>query len=153
MPRAEGKEDSDDGKAGDSEDESTPVLDLLDLEVTPNHCDVSERLELSMDFKLSSPLSNAYWEIKLVVDSVSARHTIVLGSTEPQDYPKGKSSMYFHVQSIDVSGVEPCALANTGLVTAGLKAGKGDEIADVNMVVQVEENNGRFSRTIYSPLE
>lgn len=71
---------------------------------------------------------------------------------------------------ISVEGIEPCTLANTGLLTAALKRSrdgdcKGDggsgmednddgEVAAVNLVVQVADaGEGTLMRCIYSPLE
>ncbi|CAM9807904.1 unnamed protein product [Choristocarpus tenellus] len=75
-----------------------PHLELLSIGCGPSNCPVGERLELSMDFELSTPLSSAAWEIKFVVDSVHTRHQIVLGETSPVDYPKGRSTMSFEVR-------------------------------------------------------
>lgn len=76
---------------------------------------------------------------------------------------------YNKVPRISVEGIKPCTLANTGLLVAALKShnssssghhggggerGEGEEVAAVNLVVQVTDaGHGRFTRCIYSPLE
>ena len=57
----------------------------------------------------------------------------ILGETAVEDYPEGDSEMFFTVDHIDVSGVSPSALANSGLLMAAFVA-DGEEVASVNMV-------------------
>lgn len=81
------------------------------------------------------------------------------------------------VSKVPVEGIQPCTLANTGLLVAVLKRlrdgggrgdaeGKGEEkaaerwgegledVATVNLVVQVADaGEGGLMRCIYSPLE
>lgn len=72
-----------------------------------------------------------------------------------------------------MKGIKPCTLANTGLLVATLirrrtangatgaegkeaegKEGREEEIAQVNLVVQVSDaGQGKLRRVIYSPLE
>jgi hypothetical protein len=40
-----------------------------------------------------------------------------------------------------------------GLLTCTLKNAGGDDIADLNMVVQVTEEGGSLIRTVYNPLD
>lgn len=87
-----------------------------------------------------------------MVDSVSARHIIELGSTEPADYAAGTNSFSFKTPSVDVSGIKPSRLANAGLLTASLTS-DGTEVMDLNMVVQVTKEGDEFVRTVYNPLE
>lgn len=49
------------------------------------------------------------------------------------DYPEGDSEMYFSIDHIDVAGISPSTLANSGLLMAALVA-EGEEVASVNMV-------------------
>ncbi len=49
------------------------------------------------------------------------------------DYPEGDNEMYFSTERIDVTGVSPSTLANSGLLMVVLVA-EGEEVASVNMV-------------------
>ena len=51
-----------------------------------------------------------------------------------------------------MSSVKRGVLANCGLLIASLKQGE-TVIADVNMVVQVLESEGKLIRLVYNPLE
>ena len=115
------------------------MVDVTGIVIEPNECDLSERLELEVDFSLDRPLCDAQWEIRYMVDSVQRRHVIILGETELEDYPEGASSFLFSVPRIDVSGIKPGSLTNAGLLTASLRA-DGREVMDLNMVVQVTKS-------------
>ena len=39
----------------------------------------------------------------------------VLGETPVEDYPEGDSDCYFSTETIDVSGIAPSSLANSGM--------------------------------------
>jgi hypothetical protein len=39
----------------------------------------------------------------------------VLGETPVEDYPEGDSECYFSTETIDVSGIAPSSLANSGM--------------------------------------
>lgn len=58
------------------------------------------------------------------------------------------------VDRIDVSGIKPSFLANSGLLIATLVS-EGQEVIDVKLVVQVsqEAKGGTFTRNIFNPLE
>ena len=57
----------------------------------------------------------------------------MLGETPVDDYPEGDNEMYFSTDRIDVSGIAPSTLANSGLLMAALVA-EGEEVASINMV-------------------
>lgn len=63
--------------------------------------------------------------------------------------------MLLHVQTdrVDVSGVKPGVLSNAGLLMCCLLANGGQEVATVNMVVQVKKEGGVYMREIISPLD
>jgi len=75
----------------------------------------------------------------------------VLGETPVEDYPDGESEMRFDLDRIDIEGIAPSALTNSGLLMALLMV-NGKEVATVNMVVQVYEKDGIVFRDILSPL-
>jgi len=83
----------------------------------------------------------------------------VLGRTEETDYD-GDSSLHFAIERVDVSHIKPSHLSNAGLLVCSLtENGGADEVAEINMVVQVTpqmragSNQEEFIRCIYSPLE
>lgn len=82
-----------------------------------------------------------------------------LGSTTPGDLGVGSHTMKFEVAGINVAGIKPTRLTTAGLLTCTLKAksSKGgkepdEEVAAVNMVVQVETADGAPA-TKATPLE
>ena len=60
--------------------------------------------------------------------------------------------MSFDIDDIDFSGISPSSLANSGLLMAVLIV-DGNEVISVNMVVNVDEDQGNFYREIFNPLE
>ncbi|CAM9526695.1 unnamed protein product, partial [Hapterophycus canaliculatus] len=113
---------------------------------------------------------------QFLVDSVNERHLVRLGATGERDYPRGSCSVHFEAPRVSVEGIKPCTLANTGLLIATLmrrrattatilaegkdqeeakaKEGGEEEVAQVNLVVQVADvGQGKLHRVIYSPLE
>ena len=155
------------------------MIELLDVVIEPNDCDVTAALSLEMSFRTRRPLREAQWSMSVVFDAIDKRQILELGHTTPADYD-GISSVLFKVDAINVDGIEPSVLANCGLLVAALYVGR-EELCKVNMVVQVttsvkglddileiiffhirrflilpqvtRENDGRFIRSIYSPLE
>ena len=88
-----------------------------------------------------------------MVDSAETRLIRVLGETNVEDYPDGESDMHFSVSSIDIDGIPPSTLANSGLLIAAFVA-DGEEVACVNMVVNVfiDKSSGQLMREIMNPL-
>jgi hypothetical protein len=60
--------------------------------------------------------------------------------------------VHAQVDQIDVSGITPGTLANTGLLMCTLMQGT-TEIAAVNLIVQVHQEGDQYMREIISPLE
>jgi len=128
-------------------------VDVTQIQLTPNHCAVSDPLDIEIDYNLSSAVRDAAWRFQFMVDSAHERHIIELGmSPRSQILDAGDNSVLFSVSHIDVSGIRPGALTNCGLLTASLFGGDV-AIMDVNMVTMVEQHDGEFIRNIYSPLE
>jgi len=114
---------------------------------------VESSLELKIVFELDRDVVAGYWTVKLLVDSCDARIIKVLGETGAEDYPDGESDMYFSCDAINLQGVSPSALTNSGLLIATFMA-DGKEVAAVNCVVNVTKNSrGEFMREIFNPLE
>ncbi|KAJ1385507.1 hypothetical protein B484DRAFT_309292, partial [Ochromonadaceae sp. CCMP2298] len=87
-------------------------------------------LALEITFELDRDAVAAYWVVQFLVDSTSQRIIKVLGKTEVEDYPEGESEMCFRVGHVDVSGIPPSTLANSGLLMAVLMV-DGEEVASV----------------------
>jgi len=140
-----------------AESKSSPpsiVVDILSCDCQPvDDCEVTDGLDLEVDFDLSENLSEATWEMKYLVDSMRKRHVIALGETEMTNYEAGPNSFLFSVDGIDVKNIKPGALTNAGLLSCVLKDGEGEEVFCLNFVVQVRHEGDKFVRTIFSPLE
>ena len=92
--------------------------------------------------------------MKFLVDSAEKRLIKILGETPVEDYPDGESDMRFAVRTVDVDGIPPSTLANSGLLIAAFIV-DGEELACVNMVVNVfvDKGSGNLMREILNPLE
>ena len=93
------------------------------------------------------------------MDSCGKRLVKILGVTPAEDFTEGNNDIYFAVESIDISDIPASVLANYGLLMVCLVA-DGDEVAAVNMVVNVTTNNAPLAggstvimREIINPLE
>ena len=69
-----------------------------------------------------------------------------------EDYVDGESDMSFTSSEIDISDIRPSTLANSGLLMAEFIV-DGETAVNVNMVVNVTNNNGRFLKEVLNPLE
>lgn len=97
----------------------------------------------------------------------------ILGETEVEDYTEGESDMNFTVDEINIDGITPSTLSNSGLLIAEFVV-DGDPVAVgmlyikfilllsnsdnsnvtlVNMVVNVKRDGDSIVREILSPLE
>jgi hypothetical protein len=150
---------SDEGKDYSGENENTedklnyPQVNIIEIEISPNKpVEITSSLSLKMKFELDRDVIAAYWIVKLLVDSAHSRIIQILGQTDVEDYPDGESDMSFSVDSISVDNIPPSTLANSGLLMAVFMV-DGEEVATVNMVVQVYKKDGMIIREILSPLE
>mmetsp|Transcript_28621 Transcript_28621/g.48331 ORF Transcript_28621/g.48331 Transcript_28621/m.48331 type:complete len:183 (+) Transcript_28621:55-603(+) len=157
--RSEGKEDFDhDAKAEYLDDGKLktdfeyPVVDVTSLTIEPRRGPVDGPLELAISFTLDRDVVAGYWEVKFLVDAASSRVIKVLGRTKVEDYPEGESEMNFDTDAVDISGISPSTLTNSGLLMACFMV-HGEEVAAVNMVVNVTNNDGDIRREVLSPLE
>jgi hypothetical protein len=160
-----GKYDDDDRDFKDNYRPQPPKIEILSIEFDPPSGPLSGPLELRIRFELDRDVVAGYWIVRFLVDSSDRRlikvrryHnflqnrnrllgiifsvcvfflTKILGETAVEDYPEGDSEMFFTVDHIDVSGVSPSALANSGLLMAAFVA-DGEEVASVNMVSMLQ---------------
>lgn len=156
--KSEGKSSGEDLVGGDSKggrdakQEAVPQVEVRDIAIVGANAEISAPLELKIKFDLDRDVIAAFWEIKLLVDSCDKRLIKILGETPVDDYTEGDNDMYFSVETIDVSDVPPSVLANYGLLMACLMA-DGEEVAAVNMVVNVTKADGKIMREVLNPLE
>jgi len=155
--KSEGKHSDDlggsDCKGGrDAKQEPVPQVDIRDIVIVGSSAEITAPLELKIKFDLDRDVLAAFWIVKLLVDSCDKRLIKILGETAVDDYTEGDNEMYFSVEGIDVSDIAPSVLANYGLLMACLMV-DGEEVATVNMVVNVTKSDGKIIREILSPLE
>lgn len=123
-----------DGADAKEDDFDVPRVNVLRIDVGQRGVvPISAPLELRIEFELDRDVVAASWVVQFLVDSSHSRLIKVLGETSVEDYPDGESEMVFRADSIDVSGIEPSALTNSGLLMAVFMA-NGKEVANVNMV-------------------
>lgn len=158
---AESKSDS---STGDSVHRSTdykdsgdckhdfPKIEIKAIEIVGDNTEITAPLELKIKFDIDRDALASYWIVKLLVDSCERRLIQILGETPVDDYTEGDNEMYFSVDTIDVSHIPHSTLANYGLLMACLII-DGEEISNVNMVVNVTISDGKIMREIMSPLE
>ena len=133
--------------------DTPPKIEITKIKITPNEIvDISSPLDISINFELDRDVVAAYWVVRFLVDSCEKRIIKILGETPIEDYPDGDSDMNFHVDCIDVSGIPPSTLTNSGLLMA-IFCVDGEEVATVNMVVNVFKRDGQIVREILSPME
>jgi hypothetical protein len=136
--KSEGKFDGDYDSKEDKEcDEyrvEPPKINILSIKINPHEeVEFTSSLQLKIAFELDRDVVAAYWVVQFLVDSSHKRVIKVLGETAVEDYPDGESDMSFSVDQIDVTGISPSTLTNSGLLMAKFMV-DGDEVASVNMV-------------------
>lgn len=90
-------------------------VNVLSITVTPpGEVDLSAELSLRISFELDRDVIAGYWTIQFLVDTASRRIIKVLGKTDVEDYPEGESDMSFYVNQVDISGITPSTLSNSG---------------------------------------
>ncbi|RYG65447.1 hypothetical protein EON64_11900 [archaeon] len=147
----------DDKAEGKYEDEEAlrdiPKIEVLDISISPNDMvEISSPLSLSIRFSLDRDVVAAYWVVQFLVDTARSRLIRILGETEVEDYVDGESEMQFFCAHIDVDDIAVSSLSNSGLLMARLMV-DGEEVASVNLVVQVTLKQGVAMRQIFSPLD
>lgn len=133
-----------DGGEGKEEDIDIPQINILRIEISPKGAvPISSGLDLKITFELDRDVVAAFWSVKYLVDSSHSRLIKVLGETDVEDYVDGESDVRFHTDTIDVAGIEPSTLTNSGLLMATFMA-NGKEVASVNMVSRFWTNYTRI---------
>lgn len=61
----------------------------------------------------------------------------MLGETPVEDYPEGDSDCYFSTETIDVSGIAPSSLANSGMLHSNCSANTKIVLYSVKVVFAV----------------
>lgn len=156
----DGKDDEkiyyDDKSAKDSGNEykqELPRVDVTAISIRPaGMADLESPIHLNIKFELDRDVIAGFWKVQMLVDSSNARIIKVLGETDVEDYPDGESEMDFSARSVDISGIAPSTLTNSGLLMAIFMA-DGEEVISVNMVVNVTKQDGRIMREILNPLD
>eukprot|EP01006_Ploeotia_vitrea_P027229 TRINITY_DN60081_c0_g1_i1.p1 TRINITY_DN60081_c0_g1~~TRINITY_DN60081_c0_g1_i1.p1 ORF type:complete len:132 (+),score=22.98 TRINITY_DN60081_c0_g1_i1:105-500(+) len=129
------------------------TVTVTKIDVSPNNCPISEKLDLTVTFKVDKPVQQGVWQLKYEVDYTFKRHILDVANAEAKDYAAGEHTVSLSVPSLDVSGVKRKTLLNMGLMRLVFLSG-GEHISDVNMVVQVTEGpEDALLRNIMSPLE
>lgn len=145
--KAEGKNQDDEGPL------DVPKIEVLDISISPNDMvEISSPLSLSIRFSLDRDVVAAYWVVQFLVDTARSRLIRILGETDVEDYVDGESEMNFSCQRVEVDDIPVSSLSNSGLLMARLMV-DGDEVASVNLVVQVTLKQGVAMRQIFSPLD
>ena len=101
--KEEGKEEKEGKKEGkESGVEPLAMVDVQRIDIESGPQPLTSSLDLEIDFALDRPLSNAFWQIKYMVDTVRQRHFIELGQTDTIDYSEGASHFSFSVSPCHV---------------------------------------------------
>jgi hypothetical protein len=143
---------ADDAKG--TEYDELPRMVVLSVDLgSATEVPVSSALEIKIAFELDRDVIAGFWTVKFLVDSCDARIVKGLGDTNVDDYFEGENDMYFSCESIDLSGISPSVLSNSGLLICTFMA-DGREVAAVNCVVNVFKSarTGELVREILSPL-
>ena len=124
------------GEGKEEKTESNVNVDISAIDISPNRCNLTDALSLSVDFVLDKAIEGATWKIKYLVDSVMKRYIVILGSVDPCTYKRGKNSFTFKTDRVDVSAIKKSELTNAGLLIATLMINEV-EVMDLKLVVQV----------------
>lgn len=130
-------DDGDEKESYDGYDKpEPPKIDVTSVKFDPVEAELTAALRLNIVFELDRDAVAAYWVVQFLVDSSHRRIIKILGETPVEDYPDGESEMSFSVDDVNVSGISPSTLANSGLLMAIFMV-DGEEVASVNMVLNI----------------
>eukprot|EP00823_Brevimastigomonas_motovehiculus_P002026 TRINITY_DN1316_c0_g1_i1.p1 TRINITY_DN1316_c0_g1~~TRINITY_DN1316_c0_g1_i1.p1 ORF type:complete len:145 (+),score=28.44 TRINITY_DN1316_c0_g1_i1:75-509(+) len=139
----------------DSKEVKKQEIQIKKIAVSPSEAvPIDSKFGLAIDFVCPTPISDASWDLKYVVDYASKRHVIELGTTDSKTYAKGENKFEFSVAKVDVSSIKKNVLLNVGLFEVTLRSGK-QEILTVKLLTQVAKSkDGKtLMRTVYPPDE
>ncbi len=123
-----------DGKEDKDANYDPPKITVTGIKINPSdETNITDPLSIKIDFELDRDVVAGYWVVQLLVDSSHNRIIHKLGETAVEDYPDGESEMFFTTDKIDIDGISPSTLTNSGLLMA-LFMVDGEEVASVNMV-------------------
>jgi hypothetical protein len=150
------------GGGGKSDPGAPPAtIDVRAIRVDAEHAGAGGRpplsaaLRLEIDFDSDAALRGAAWRVRFLVDVVSKRYIVELGEARGWDVARGGNSFVFSLDSVDVSRVKSKHLLNNaGLLIAALQTADGEDVIDINLVVQVSRSRetGELERYILNPL-
>lgn len=91
-------------------------VNVLSINIAPSdeEVELSAELDLRISFELDRDVIAGYWVVQFLVDTSSRRIIKVLGQTDVEDYPEGESDMSFYTSRVDISGISPSTLSNSG---------------------------------------
>ncbi len=132
--KSDGKEEYFEGKEDKDYSSNPPKITVTSIKVNPvGEADIASFLSIKISFELDRDVVAGYWQIQFLVDSTHKRIIHILGETPVEDYPDGESEMFFSTEEVNISGIAPSTLTNSGLLMA-LFMVDGEEVASVNMV-------------------
>jgi len=90
-------------------------VNVISINIAPTEeVDLTAEIDLRISFELDRDVIAGYWMVQFLVDTTSRRIIKVLGQTDVEDYPEGESDMNFYVNRVDISGISPSTLSNSG---------------------------------------
>ena len=117
--------------------------------------DLDAALRLEIDYSSDRELRGARWSVAFVVDIVSKRYIVELGSHDGVNVRVGANSFVFSLDRLDVTRVKSKHLLNNaGLLVATLVTRESEDVLGVNLVVQTarSKDGDRLVRHILNPL-
>ena len=122
---------------------------IVSLSIDPEVSPLSSPVSISMVFSSPHILSSATWKVFYQIDTIRKRKQYEILSLPPQDFSAGCNTLAFTIPSIEVE--------NTSSITAGVLlltlSSSSEELLGINMIVQIIQKEGAYSKTIFSPLE
>eukprot|EP01065_Artemidia_motanka_P038211 TRINITY_DN47065_c0_g1_i1.p1 TRINITY_DN47065_c0_g1~~TRINITY_DN47065_c0_g1_i1.p1 ORF type:complete len:139 (+),score=49.83 TRINITY_DN47065_c0_g1_i1:73-489(+) len=135
-----------------AEGEEPEFIEVQDVAIEPNHCPLEVPVTVSLQFCCREPLPDCSWHVCYEADYTGKRHVIELCSTPSETYEPGKNAVDLEIPPVNTEGVKEKRLLSMGLLRCTLSC-SGKEIASVNVVTQVQKEDGRLIRNMMNPLE
>ncbi|KAA6363704.1 MAG: hypothetical protein EZS28_040769 [Streblomastix strix] len=123
-------------------------INVTAVRVTPNQCELTAPVDLTITFEAKKPLADAFWLLRFVFDFAFKKQQIQLARTTPKNLSVGTH---------EERAVKETTILNMGLLSASLFVGHDENnvLLDVNMCTEISKKKGQqtFIRTIMNPLE